>query len=663
MSKNKTNSKELLTELKRLARVGNVNEFNINIDVENLSQEEQEFAGLLGKILKNYKTAVEGDLVKYRLTSNALGIAHWDMDVIDGNPVDPNNTFTWSREFRHMVGFTDENDFPNVLSSWSDRIHPDDKKRVLGNFATHLQDTTGNTSYDLEYRMKTKSGEYRSFHAVGLTMRDESGRPLKVAGALEDITDRLKQQEMLENLLNTMDSYIYTSDLETDEMLFVNKKMAADFGLTEQGKGEKCWQHLQEGQTGRCSWCTKGELLKNPDKPITWEEDNPVSGNSLYKIDRIIDWPGGRKVHMQQALDITEIKQTQRALIQQEKILNTINRASIIILSRQDDAFEEAMTEGINLISGIAEFNKMSVYRNHDTMDGRHFSQIYRWGTEFNGAAETLKQLADMAYADLVPRWERILEANECINGIAPQMPEAKSLKQFGCVTVLAVPIMNDSVFWGFALFERTKEEKPFAENEIDMLRSAGFMLANVIIRHAEAKKIREADEYMRILLDATPLASRLWDRNFNLIECNEAAVKMFGLKNKREYKDRYFELSPEYQDGMTTRAKIIKSVSEAFEKGDCIYEWTYCTLDGTPIPAENTMVRVPYGDDYVVAAYSRDLREHKKMMSEIEQRDNLLQAVNHVADILLRSEPEEFFETLYQCMGMMTRVINADRM
>jgi light-regulated signal transduction histidine kinase (bacteriophytochrome) len=42
-------------------------------------------------------------------------------------------------------------------------------------------------------------------------------------------------------------------------------------------------------------------------------------------------------------------------------------------------------------------------------------------------------------------------------------------------------------------------------------------------------------------------------------------------------------------------------------------------------IPAEITLVRIKYEDEYVVAAYMRDLREHKKNMEEIAQQGILL--------------------------------------
>ncbi|MDR1690014.1 MAG: PAS domain-containing protein [Clostridiales bacterium] len=646
----------LQSELERIANSENSNHLRFSIDTNQLSGEEQKLAPLFAKALENVRVQAEYGSVKYTLTNKALHIANWDMDVVSDDPVNPNNKFTWSQEFRHLIGFSGLDDFPDVLSSWSSRLHPGDRQRVLSAFAAHLTDNTGQTPYNLEYRMMAKNGEYRHFRAVGLTLRNENGTPLKVAGAIEDITERVHQQEMLENILDTMDSHIYTTDLQTDEILFVNKKMAADFNLDENDRGEKCWRVVQLNQTERCPWCKKGELLANPEKTVLSEDNNPILGRTMHKIEQIIDWPGGRKVHMLQSINITEIKRAQETLIQREKSLDALNRAAVVMLSREDNAFEEAMTEGVNIISEIAAFGSLSVLRSGST--GESFTRIYHWN---KGKRMDVSEGA----GSLIPECcVDVLKAGKFINAAVSELPEAKELKKSGSLAILAVPILNGSSFWGYTLFENTKEEREFSALEADILRSASFMLATVVIRSEEIKKSREADERAKLMLDATPLVCRLWDKNYNLIECNEAAVSLFNLRSKQEYIERYFELSPKYQpDGQLTREKIRNVISEAFEKGGCTYEWMYSMLDGTPMPCEITLVRVPYKDDYVIAAYSRDLREQKKMIAEIGRRDHLLRTINEAADRLLRAEPESFDNNLLSCMEMMARVVGADRM
>ena len=135
------------------------------------------------------KVMVENDykITKYTLLIKAAKIGLWDMHVVQGDPVNPNNTFEWSDEFRQMLGFSSEADFPNVLHSWSDRLHPEDKEKTLEAFSKHLLDRSGQTPYDLEYRLQKKDGEYVHLHAFGATVRDENGYALRVAGAIQKI--------------------------------------------------------------------------------------------------------------------------------------------------------------------------------------------------------------------------------------------------------------------------------------------------------------------------------------------------------------------------------------------------------------------------------------------------------------------------------------------
>ncbi|MDR2590689.1 MAG: hypothetical protein LBC71_06865, partial [Oscillospiraceae bacterium] len=60
-------------------------------------------------------------LAKSQLVVKATKIGLWDTEFLGDDPFSPDNVFIWSDEFRQMLGFEDENDFPNVQGSWSNR--------------------------------------------------------------------------------------------------------------------------------------------------------------------------------------------------------------------------------------------------------------------------------------------------------------------------------------------------------------------------------------------------------------------------------------------------------------------------------------------------------------------------------------------------------------
>lgn len=122
-----------------------------------------------------------------RVMHEALGSGMWGMEFDENGKM---TSVEWSPEFRRMIGYKDENDFPNKLESWSDLLHPDDKAKVLKEYNDTIRDYSGHKNYDMEYRLKVKTGEWRWFHAIGRLLRRDNGVPLSYVGMFVDITDK-----------------------------------------------------------------------------------------------------------------------------------------------------------------------------------------------------------------------------------------------------------------------------------------------------------------------------------------------------------------------------------------------------------------------------------------------------------------------------------------
>ena len=136
---------------------------------------------------------------KLNKETQAMQIIH---SVLDSGPwtmeFDENNQVVkciWSDTFRKLVGFDSEEEFPNKLESWSDRLHKNDKNFVLKAFWDTVNDTTGQTVYDVEYRLLTKNKGWRWYHAAGNVIRNADGSPHIFVGLFIDI-DENKKNEM-----------------------------------------------------------------------------------------------------------------------------------------------------------------------------------------------------------------------------------------------------------------------------------------------------------------------------------------------------------------------------------------------------------------------------------------------------------------------------------
>jgi signal transduction histidine kinase/CheY-like chemotaxis protein/PAS domain-containing protein len=354
----------------------------------------------------------------------------------------------------------------------------------------------------------------------------------------------------------------------------------------------------------------------------------------------------------------------QEPLERHQKMANALSNAATTFLSYGGNSFDDMISAGINFIADAAGVDRLSVWRNSNKPEGLCLSQIYRWDKASGGTTPPVPQFSDIPYAKIAPDWEVLLANGETVNSPTRLMPEteSKTLESFGIVSAFITPVYIGNDFWGLVLYEDRYTERYFDDSSAEMMRSAAFLFANAILRANLERSLSEAEKRISLMLDSSPHCCQIWDRNLNTIDCNEAGVRLYGLKNKQEYLERFFEFSPEYQpDGQRSDEKAFVLVKEAFEKGHCVFEWMHQMPDGSPIPAEVTLVRVKYKEDYVVIGYTQDLREHKKMMDAINYRDTLLNAVNQSAAILLNADIESFRDAVYRSMEVIAEIAKVD--
>ncbi len=120
-------------------------------------------------------------------------------------------------------------------------------------------------------------------------------------------------------VLNSIDATVYVADLDSHDILFMNKHMIDAFG--EDFTGKKCFKVFRS-ETSSCNMCTNKQLLDedgNPAGVVVWQGKNPVTGNWYVNYDRAIKWTDGRVVRLQIATDITRLKRMESQLHQSQK--------------------------------------------------------------------------------------------------------------------------------------------------------------------------------------------------------------------------------------------------------------------------------------------------------------------------------------------------------
>lgn len=91
----------------------------------------------------------------------------------------------WSPQWYGLLGYED-GEIEASFSHFRALLHPDDLGRVEENVRAHFEE---DVPFDMEYRLRTKSGEYRWFRGRGKVTRDSDGKPVRMSGSIRDIND------------------------------------------------------------------------------------------------------------------------------------------------------------------------------------------------------------------------------------------------------------------------------------------------------------------------------------------------------------------------------------------------------------------------------------------------------------------------------------------
>ena len=178
-----------------------------------------------------------------------------------------------------------------------------------------------------------------------------------------------------------------------------------------------------------------------------------------------------------------------------------------------------------------------------------------------------------------------------------------------------------------------------------------------MIARQAATLKLAEeeankAHEQTKLMLDGMPLACRLFNRNYEIIGCNQEALNLFGAADKEEYSAKFDDFSPLFQPcGRRSLALKKEYGDKAFDEGYLRFEWLHKTLGGDPLPCEITLVRLKHGDEYIIAAYARDLREQKAVIEEM-RRAEIAEESNKAKSKFLATMSHEIRTPMNSIMG-----------
>ena len=118
---------------------------------------------------------------------NGANLGFWDWEYKTGN-------HEVNRRWREMLGLQ-QSDLRNDVSDWSERVHPEDRTRMVDLVEKHIAERT---SYAADFRMRHKDGHWVWIQgAGGVVEYDAEGNPVRLCGTHQEISDRKSLEQQL----------------------------------------------------------------------------------------------------------------------------------------------------------------------------------------------------------------------------------------------------------------------------------------------------------------------------------------------------------------------------------------------------------------------------------------------------------------------------------
>jgi PAS domain S-box-containing protein len=207
-----------------------------------------------------------------------------------------------------------------------------------------------------------------------------------------------------------------------------------------------------------------------------------------------------------------------RELARRTAMLDAVGYAASQIVAAPD--WQSHIQELLDRLGRATEVSRVTLFEVHEGREGRLVQSCrHDW-------AETgLKPLTgDPRYSNMVlsdedrpgelGEWSRRRQRGEVIQATLRELTgyARQVFLEHGTLSFVSVPIMLGATWWGFLGFDDCKQERVWSPLEIDVLKTAGALIAGAILRSRDSERLRLSEE--RYAMAARGANDGLWDWN-----------------------------------------------------------------------------------------------------------------------------------------------------
>ena len=280
---------------------------------------------------------------RYRLVARATNEAIWDSDLLSDKQ-------TWNGAFETMFGYP----LREVTNGawWEERVHPDDRERVLSVIEDVLRG--GGETWSDEYRFRRADGAYVTVVDRAYVMRDARGEPVRVIGSMMDVTERRRTEEALRTseaelraVFSAMDDVILVLDAEGRYLKIAPTNPSLLYKPPEELVGKTLHEVMPEEEAEIFMGHIRRALEEQ--RPVNTEYSLPVEGREVWFSGTVSPMEEDRVVYV--ARDITERRRAEQELRQAKEEAETASSAKSEFLANMSHEIRTPM----NGVLGMTE--------------------------------------------------------------------------------------------------------------------------------------------------------------------------------------------------------------------------------------------------------------------------------------------------------------------
>ena len=338
---------------------------------------------------------------RYKFVAKATNDVIWDWDI-------QTNSLTWNDSVETVFGHKQTRIFPEV-QWWYDHIHPEDRERVVKGIHEVLEGSE--SSWSDHYRYLRADGKYANVADRGYIARDGSGKPLRMIGAMTDVTERSRSEAAIRfqaQLLNAVQQAVVATDPE-GHVIFWNSFAEKLYGWTA---AEAVGRPISELKTSQFLRDHAHEIHQKAAAGESWTGEFLVQGKfgkafpALLTTAPILDGQGRLLGIVRVSIDLTERRNLEEQFRQSQK-MDAVGRLA------------GGIAHDFNNLLTVIRLNTEIIMEGFDPTDPRS-EDVKQIRAAAERASSLTRQLLAFSRKQILQ--PRVLDLNSVVSSVEPML-------------------------------------------------------------------------------------------------------------------------------------------------------------------------------------------------------------------------------------------------